>query len=153
MKNYILLILLIACLGCKKNTGVKPNPEISFSADGVSYSIKGDWDSVTMKGCRYDASLFSTLGYTTFSGRTSSDLTFEAALYDAKVEIKAYNTVKFDCTLNAVEYPFSKSGSLVITKIENDRASGTFTGKLYISSTSTVPINITNGVFKDVLLR
>ena len=138
---------------CKKNSGVKPNPEISFKADGVAYSFNGDWNYTTTQGCTFDVTYVTSLGYTSFVGRTSSDMAFEADVYDAKVEIKTYNNVKFDCILNAIHYPVSKNATLAITKIENNRASGNFSGKVYTSSISTTPINITNGVFTDVLLR
>ena len=152
MKNYIYLFILLTSLGCKKNSQAT-NPEISFKADGVAYSFSGDWDYLTTKGCSFDAAFVTSLGYTTFAGRTSSDLVFVANVYDAKVEVKTYNVVKFECTLNAIQYPVSKNATLTITKIENNRASGTFSGKVYTSSSSTTPINITNGVFTDVLLR
>ncbi len=153
MKNYIYLFILLTTLSCKKNKEVTTNPEISFKADGIAYSFSGDWNYSTTQGCTLDATYVTSLGYTSFVGRTSTDLVFEADIYDAKVEVKTYNVVKLDCILNTIHYPVSKNATLVITKIENNRASGTFSGKVYTSSTSTVPINITNGVFTDVLLR
>ncbi len=153
MKTYLYIILLSALFSCKKNANVATNPEISFKADGVAYSFKGDWDYSTTKGCTFDPTFFTSLGYISFVGRTSTDLAFEADIYDAKVEVKTYNTVKFDCILNTTHYTYSKNCSLIITKIENNRASGTFSGKVYTTSSSTVPVDITSGVFKDVLLR
>lgn len=154
MKTYLALFLLVPFISCKKSTTTATtNPEISFKADGVAYSFKGDWDYYTTTGCTLDPLFFSAIGYLSFVGRTSATLAFEADLFDADVAVKSYSNVKFNCTLNSIAYPESKNVSFVITKQENKRVSGTFSGNVYTSSTSITPVVITNGIFTDVLVR
>ena len=154
MKPYLVFFLLLSFVNCKKSTTTQTtNPEIAFKADGVAYSFKGDWDYNTTTGCTLDPLFFSTVGYLSFVGRTSATLAFEADLFDADVVVKSYSNVKLNCILNSIAYPESKNCSFVITKQENKRVSGIFSGKVYTSTTSTVPVVITNGVFTDVLVR
>ena len=77
---------------------------------------------------------------------------FEAHLHTTSLNVKRYNTVEFEVYLSGVQYLISSNYMVAISKIENWRTTGNFSGKIG-QGNSSPQINITEGVFSDVLIR
>jgi len=152
MKIYFCLLLFVTLFSCKKSNN-EPVSELSFNADGVIHSYSGDWNFINFTGCSIDDLFTNSLGYFILTGvLTQSDEGFDARVHAPTVEAKTYTNVEFECYLNGLHYPISSDCLVSISKIEKGRGSGTFSGKI-AKSPSSATVNITNGIFKNVLIR
>ena len=150
MKQILLrlFVLFIVSSGCKKDSQPKlPNSEFSFMADGKAYAFNGSL--YADKGSRIEKSLFTPEYYVV--GKASFDTWLEAKFPETQIKIGTYS-VNFTMSVNGIRYDYSKNGILTISTVDNNLASGTFSGEVSQSSGSA-PMVISNGRFKDVLVR
>lgn len=104
-------------------------------------------------GCSLDPLWINSLGYAVLTGVGAQNSDgFEAHLQTTSLDVKTYSTVEFEVYLSGVQYLISSNCVVTISKIEGGRAAGSFSGK--IARTNSSPqINITEGVFSNILIR
>jgi hypothetical protein len=151
MKNLSVYLLLIGVFatGCKKNhEPTRPDSEFSFTADGKNYVFNGsfyDYQGSVIEIPWWTYNAYMLIAYNTFENYLSIHFP------PGQLAVTTYQ-VTFGLKINQAYYDFSKNCSLTITALSNGLASGTFYGEVSALPGST-PITVSNGRFKNVLVR
>lgn len=148
-KTWLQLLLTIVIVsGCKKDTMPKlPDSEFSFLLDGKAYTFNGSL--YADKGSVLQRQWFAPEYI--FLGKASFDTWLQAKFPETQLKLMTYN-VDLMMSLDGVRYDHSKNGQLTISTLNNDVASGTFSGEILTSPGSASRV-ISNGRFKDVLVK
>jgi hypothetical protein len=152
MKNVSLVCivaLISLSIACKKTNQPKlPASEFSFSANGAQYVFNGSY--YANKGSLIQRSWLVAFIYS-FWGQSTEEY-LNAAIAADKIEEKTY-PVSFQAHLGKIYYDSSHNCTVTIIRLQNNLASGVFSGEVFISGKSMTPLIISNGKFKDVLVK
>lgn len=159
--NFICLFFsLLFVASCKKQppTISKPDSKFSFKANDIAYNFDGAYNYSTLSGSSIIDENNSFYGFS-FQGSKYPDYLSSFNFTTAEsLEVKTY-TAHFTARLNEINYVDTcgeadpcdtYNGLITITKIKDGLVSGNFSGKLYVWNTTTNPVIISEGVFKDL---
>ena len=147
LQKWLFLILLIMGACSKKNdiNADSAAAKMSFNANGKLITVSQDY--YASKGIIIDHQFFST-GYFIQGAWTTSDLlvgyfeamTIDIGTYPAHFQYRNLGDI----------YDSDSAGVINITKLENNRASGTFSGIVIMHGRADSVMAITDGVFTHV---
>jgi len=149
MKKLLLssLIPLIVLMGCSKKNET-PAAQFSFKADGTLYVFNGDY--YAQKGSQISPQTFLPGLY--FIGQNTSDNYLGTYIMTNTLDMTTYS-VSFALRLNAVDYDSAGNCSVTITKLQNNRATGFFSGEMFLHRQIPTPVVISEGQFANVPIR
>lgn len=149
MKTLLhVLLSFILMSACNKASLPKlPESEFTFLLDGKAYAFNGSL--YANKGSILERQIF-TPEYVLIA-KAGFDTWLQAKITETEIKVRTYS-VSLMMSLDGKRYDHSTNGTVTISSLHNNLASGTFSGEISETPGSS-SITISNGRFKDVLVR
>ena len=139
--------MLLVLMSCSKKDET-PAAQFSFKADGTLYTFNGDY--YAQKGSQISPQTFLPGLY--FIGQNTIDNSLGTYIMTSSLDVATY-TASFAVRLNKVDYDSAANCSVTITKLVNNRATGFFSGEVYLHRQIPTPVVISDGQFANVPIR